>query len=74
MTLSILANHATVAGGDTTPQANPPIRAFRPVPRNSIHAICETERVAKPLERARDARPMTNAQHNDQNGCVPNAI
>jgi pilus assembly protein CpaE len=35
------------------------LNALRPVPRISIHAFCETESVAKPIERASEDRRMS---------------
>ncbi|MCC0025604.1 MAG: CpaE family protein [Zhengella sp.] len=37
------------------------LNALRPVPRVSIHAFCETEGVAKPVERAAEDRRMARA-------------
>ena len=37
------------------------LQAMRPVPRVSIHAFCETEGVAKPVERAAEDRRMARA-------------
>ncbi|MFP1630143.1 CpaE family protein [Zhengella sp. ZM62] len=37
------------------------LQAMRPVPRISIHAFCETEGVAKPVERAAEDRRMARA-------------
>lgn len=37
------------------------LNALRPIPRISIHAFCETESVAKPIERAAEDRRMSKA-------------
>lgn len=49
------------------------LRAMRPVPRVSIHAFCETEGVAKPVERAAEDRRMARAHVKVMRGGVPAA-
>ncbi len=37
------------------------LQAVRPIPRISIHAFCESEGVARPIERAAEDRRMARA-------------
>jgi pilus assembly protein CpaE len=48
--------------------------ALRPVPRISIQAFCETESVAKPIERAASDRRMSKAHLKVHMGGIPTAI
>ncbi|MCB1382847.1 MAG: CpaE family protein [Notoacmeibacter sp.] len=50
------------------------LQAMRPIPRISIHAFCETEGVAKPIERAGDDRRMARAHVKVMMGGVPAAV
>lgn len=48
--------------------------ALRPVPRISVQAFCETDSVAKPIERAASDRRMSKAHLKVHMGGIPNAI
>ncbi len=50
------------------------IQSMRPVPRVSIQAFCETEAVAKPIERAADDRRMAKAHVKVQMGGLDAAV
>lgn len=48
--------------------------ALRPVPRISVQAFCETDSVAKPIERAASDRRMSKAHLKVHMGGIPTAI
>ncbi|MFZ1680926.1 MAG: AAA family ATPase [Rhizobiaceae bacterium] len=50
------------------------IQAMRPVPRISIQAFCETEAVAKPIERAAEDRRMAKAHVKVHRGGIDTAV
>lgn len=50
------------------------IQSMRPVPRISIQAFCETEGVAKPIERAAQDRRMAKAHVKVHMGGIANAV
>lgn len=50
------------------------IQSMRPVPRISIQAFCETEAVAKPIERAAQDRRMAKAHVKVHMGGIANAV
>lgn len=49
------------------------LQEVRPIPRISIHAFCETEGVAKPVERATEDRRMARAHVKVMMGGIPAA-
>ncbi len=49
------------------------LQEVRPIPRISIHAFCETEGVAKPVERATEDRRMARAHVKVMMGGIPGA-
>jgi pilus assembly protein CpaE len=50
-----------MGAGGTSAEEVARLNALRPIPRISIHAFCETESVAKPIERAAEDRRMSKA-------------
>ncbi|MCB1418132.1 MAG: CpaE family protein [Notoacmeibacter sp.] len=50
------------------------LQEMRPIPRISIHAFCETEGVAKPIERAGEDRRMARAHVKVMMGGIPAAV
>ena len=60
------AVHATGSSAD--------MAALRPVPRVSIQAFCETEGVAKPIERAGEDRRMAKTHLKVMMGGIPAAV
>lgn len=50
------------------------LQALRPIPRISIQAFCETESVAKPIERAAEDRRMAKAHLKVHRGGIETAI
>ncbi|MDP3895230.1 MAG: CpaE family protein [Mesorhizobium sp.] len=59
----------------TVPEADiPAMDQLRPIPRISIQAFCETEGVAKPIERAGDDRRMAKAHLKVHMGGLETAI
>jgi len=50
-----------IGAGGASPEEIAQLNALRPIPRISIHAFCETESVAKPIERAAEDRRMSKA-------------
>lgn len=50
------------------------LQALRPIPRISIQAFCETESIAKPIERAAEDRRMAKAHLKVHRGGIETAI
>ncbi|TIR27549.1 MAG: CtpF protein [Mesorhizobium sp.] len=74
MTMSNLAYDTPAETGDLSQQDIAAMQALRPVPRISIQAFCETEGVARPVERAAEDRRMAKAHLKVHMGGVPTAI
>ena len=63
-------DRTSAASADEISQLN----TLRPVPRISIQAFCETEAVAKPIERAGDDRRMAKAHLKVHMGGIETAL
>ncbi|WP_292559947.1 CpaE family protein [Mesorhizobium sp.] len=72
--MSNLAYDTPAETGDLSQQDIAAMQALRPVPRISIQAFCETEGVARPVERAAEDRRMAKAHLKVHMGGVPTAI
>ena len=72
--MSNLAYDSRADGDDAAQQDIAAMQALRPVPRISIQAFCETEGVAKPIERAGEDRRMAKAHLKVHMGGIATAI
>ena len=73
--MSNLAYDSRTDDGDARAQDDAAaMQALRPVPRISIQAFCETEGVAKPIERAGEDRRMAKAHLKVHMGGIATAV